>query len=251
METENFNLTRPVCVFDSGIGGLTLFAECVKKYKNTDFAYFADNYNVPYGNLPPERICSLTERIFEKIARFNPCAVVIACNTATATCADRLRKRYDFPVLGIQPAVKPAAEHGGKILVLATQATVNSASFAKLIARYGTEKTVVRACPNLAEYIERNVALYPDIDVSGFLPDVEADCVVLGCTHYTFVKNAIAKRYGCAIFDGIAGTVDHLKPFLGIDDHTALNQQKIAFIGGNYDKNREIYRRLNQNSTDK
>lgn len=244
MEKQNLNLNRPVCVFDSGIGGLTLFAECVKRYRQIDFVYFADNYNVPYGNRSPENVCELTEKVFEKIACLNPRAVIIACNTVTALCAYRLRKKYSFPVLGIQPAIKPAARHGGKILVLATQATVSSESFTRLLNSYGTDKTLVRACPDLAEYIERNVSAYPEIDVNRFLPDVQADAVVLGCTHYTLVKKAIEKRYGCAVFDGIVGTVDHLKPFLGISDPNCLNSQIIAFKCGNYNKNREIFKKL-------
>ncbi|MGN0814995.1 MAG: glutamate racemase [Candidatus Coproplasma sp.] len=247
MNKENIYLNRPVCVFDSGIGGLTLFAECVKKYPGTDFAYFADNYNVPYGNLPPERIVELTESAFEKIASLNPEAAIIACNTATALCADRLRKRYDFPVLGIQPAIKPAAEAGGRILVLATCATVESDSFKALVARYGKGSVSVHACSQLAEYIEKNVVGYPCIDVGGFLPDVEADSVVLGCTHYTFVKNAIKNKYRCAIYDGIVGTADHLKPFLGISDPDSKNKQNIAFINGDFNKNRRVYEILTKN----
>lgn len=244
MINENDNLNHPVCVFDSGIGGLTLFAECVKKYPDVDFAYFADNYNVPYGNLPPDRIYELTLSVFEKIARLNPRAAIIACNTATAVCAQMLREKYAFPILGIQPAIKPAAINGDKILVLATRATVKSRTFGSLIARYGTDKTRVIDCPDLAEYIERNIDSYPEIDVSRFLPEASPDAVVLGCTHYSFVKKSIKNRYECPTYDGISGTVDHLKPFLGIGDHIVVNNRNIAFLCGDFDKNKAVFEKL-------
>lgn len=245
---ENCNSTsNTVCVFDSGIGGLPLFAECVKQYPHTGFVYFADNYNVPYGNLSPEKVLRLTRSAFERIKAFGPSAVVVACNTVTALCIEALRAEYPFPVIGIQPAVKPAVAHGGKCLVLATRATVNSVAFLRLIARYGNADTVVYACSDLAEYIERNVDRYPDIDVCRLLPRVEADGVVLGCTHYAFAANCIRTFYDCPIYDGISGTVDRLGKFLGTADHYCNKKQFIGFEGGNSGKNRAIYYRLLQN----
>lgn len=238
------NKSNCVCVFDSGIGGLTLFAQCIKKYPDVDFTYFADNYNVPYGSRSPQEIWRLTDSIFKEIDALQPLAAVVACNTVTAECIGALREKYSFPILGIQPAIKPATEKGGRCLVLATKATVESDAFLSLVARYGNSSTVVRACPEMAEYIERHVDSYPHIDVSKFLPRIEARSVVLGCTHYTFAEQSIRGFYGCQIYDGILGTADHLGAFLGTADHRSLISQKISFKNGNIDKNREVLLKL-------
>lgn len=233
-----------VCVFDSGIGGLTLLAQCVKSYRDIDFVYFADNYNVPYGNRSPQEIWRLTDDVFKKIDALHPLASVVACNTVTARCINGLRARYSFPILGIQPAIKPAVKKGGCCLVLATKATVESVAFSRLVERFGNNMTVVRACPDLAEYIERNIDSYPHIDVTHLLPHVKASSVVLGCTHYVFAEKCIREFYGCEIFDGILGTVDHLGEILGTVDHNSLNNQNIDFKNGNIDKNRKVLLKL-------
>ena len=99
----------PVCVFDSGIGGLNLLAECAALCPDRDFIYFADNDNVPYGNMTRARMRELVFGIFDEIAGCNPSAAVVACNTVTAAFIRDLRAAYPFPIVGIQPAVKQAA----------------------------------------------------------------------------------------------------------------------------------------------
>lgn len=232
---------RSVCVFDSGIGGINLLFGCVKKIPYLDFIYVADNGNVPYGNLPEGRIRALADAAFEKIAELNPCAAVIACNTVTALCAEQLRKKYGFPILGIQPAIKPAVRRGGRCLVLATAATLKSPSFRELLKRYGGENTVVYACAELAGYIEEHIFSLPDRLPEGLLPDLSADAVVLGCTHYAFASDTIKKRYGCPVFDGVVGTVDHLIDVIGKEYEIEPEPQKISFLGGDIDKNRAVF----------
>lgn len=243
MESE---LTKgPVCFFDSGIGGINLLAECVRRLPSRDFVYYADNDHVPYGNLSEQEIQSLADAAFAQIARLNPCAAVIACNTVTALCAERLRASYPFPILGIQPAVKPAVKAGGRCLILATEATVKSPSFRRLVAAYGNGETVAYPCRHLAEFIEENVFSLPDRLPEGLLPDFSPDTVVLGCTHYAFVKKAIKNKYGCPVFDGVVGTADHLVKILGNFDPEINQRPKIRFINGDFNKNRAIFERLN------
>ena len=230
----------PVCVFDSGIGGLNLLAACVGVCPDRSFVYFADNFNVPYGNLAPERIKELAFSAFEKIAALNPAAAVVACNTVTSVCITDLRAKYSFPIIGIQPAVKQAVAEKGECLVLATPATVGSASFRALCARSGGN-IAVHACPGLAEYIEEHVSDYPFIDVSPFLPPERPSAVVLGCTHYIFSADSIKKTYCCPIFDGILGTADHLGKILGNCHKNSFINQKIQFIGGDTAKNKAIF----------
>ncbi len=142
------NLT--VCFFDSGIGGLNLLCECALRLENVNFKYFADNYNVPYGNLSTREITEKADAVFSQIEKTKPAAAVIACNTVTARCAAYLRAKYPFPIVGVQPAVKPAAENGGNCVVLATQATASSESLQELIQNYGKGVTEVVPCPELA-----------------------------------------------------------------------------------------------------
>lgn len=233
-----------VCVFDSGIGGLNLLNECVRKLPQVDFTYIADNYRMPYGKLSHENLLAIVEEIFDKINQMNPTAAVVACNTVTAQCIDYLRKKYSFNIIGIQPAVKPAAAMGGKCLVLATELTVKSPALKQLIAAYGRGKTLSFACGDLAKYVEENIYDLSAERIECMLPNIKADSVVLGCTHYSFVKDIIKNYYDCPIFDGIDGTADRLMKILGIFDHNVPRAQKISFKWGNEDKNRRVFSML-------
>ncbi len=231
-----------VAFFDSGIGGLNLLAECARRLPNVNFTYFADNYNMPYGVLQKDELLSKAESFFEKIAATNPQAAVIACNTVTAVCAKRLREEYSFPIIGIEPAVKPAAHNGKKCLVLATNATANSEAIRNLVEKFGNGTTRVVACPNLAAYIERNIFNIDEGEVVKMLPRTSADSVVIGCTHYTYAKNAIKKFYGCEVFDGIEGTAVRLCSTLSLNcASNSPTNRKIEFCGGDEKKNREVF----------
>ena len=111
-----------IAFFDSGIGGLTLLKECAQQLAGESFLYFGDNANAPYGNKSPEEIERLTLTAFGYLSRFPLKAAVLACNTVTAECAAALRARCPFPVLGVEPALKPAAKACKNVLVLATRA---------------------------------------------------------------------------------------------------------------------------------
>lgn len=238
------NINPSVCFFDSGIGGLCLLYECVRKLPRVDFTYFADNFRVPYGALTHDELIKIADDKFLEISKLNPLAAVIACNTLTAQCIEYLRSKYSFEIIGIQPAIKPAAAIGGECLVLATPSTAGSESLKRLAEKYGGGRTRIISCPDLAYYIEQNInELSPD-GVKRLLPDVKADSVVLGCTHYVFAKEIIENYYKCPVFDGIEGTAAHLCEKLGIFDHSAPRRQKIAFSGGDMAKNRLIFNNL-------
>ena len=235
---------RPVCIFDSGIGGINLLVACARMCPHTDFMYFADNFNVPYGSLPPERIRENVFAVFERIATFDPASAIVACNTATAVCIDDLRKKYTFPIVGIQPAVRQGTKVAGKCLVLATPATANSPSFARLCRLYGQGRVEVVAPPFLASYIEDNIFSYPDIDIAAQLPACSPGSVVLGCTHYVFAEEQIKNFYSCPVFDGILGTADHLKLLLSTEPTFGFSKRKVAFFGGDFQKNEKVFRLL-------
>lgn len=235
------NVNKSVCFFDSGIGGLNLLLKCVGLMPQTDFTYFADNYRVPYGALNKDELIERVDEIFEKIKELSPSAAVVACNTVTAQCIDYLREKYSFEILGIQPAVKPASTVGGRCLVLATPATAESASLKQLIGKLGAGGITVAACDNLATYIENNIGNLNTKEVTAMLPRFKADSVVLGCTHYIFVKNIIEDFYKSPVYDGIDGTAANLKRILGIADHLSPRAQKISFSGGDEAKNRRVF----------
>lgn len=242
-----------VVVFDSGIGGLNLLRACAVRVPHAHYYYISDGENVPYGNRSPEEITRLTLNALSGIEELNPAALVVACNTVTATCIEALRKKYSFPVVGIQPAVKQAAKVGGKCLVLATGATVKSAAFLNLVTRFTPDAEVV-GCKDLAAFIEGNVLSLSYELPQGLLPETRADSVVLGCTHYAFVTEQIKRRFGCPVFDGIEGTAnrfskilgtsDHILPRTGIFDHASSNQLNITFYGKNCDYYKQIMKCL-------
>lgn len=248
---------KRVIIFDSGIGGLNLLRECAESFEDCTLYYCSDSYNVPYGGKTKEELFSLVcSALDNAVERLRPTSLAIACNTVTAQCIGELRARYPFPVVGIQPAVKPAAKTRGRTLVLATYATVTSGSFLRLVDTYGGGRCTAVACPNLAAYIEENALHLPAVLPKKLLPRAEADGVVLGCTHYAFVKRQISSFYGCPIFDGTKGTADNLAKLSGIArhfqgnsgtaDHIADKRPKIVFINGNTVRNGIIFDRLLQ-----
>lgn len=243
---DNLPRSRPlICLFDSGIGGLQLLKACVRRMPQADFCYFADNYNMPYGNLGENKIFSLVDGVFEKIARMHPAVAAVACNTVTAHCIAKLRAKYEFPVIGMEPALKQAHAAGGRYLVLATRATCGSRAFASLMARYGNGAEVF-PCDGLASEIEASAPEIPGRRLAEGLPHGNYNSVVLGCTHYVFIEQEVKERYRCPVFDGISGTADHIHSMIGNFDHQSTNNQKIDFISGNFTKNRLIFGRIMQ-----
>lgn len=239
---------RLACFFDSGIGGIALLNECEKRSDNCRFAYFSDNYNVPYGNRSHEEILKLVSAAFEKIENLHPDVAVVACNTVTAECIKPLRQKYDFPIIGIQPAVKPAIEQCGSCAVLATPATAASEALKTLVSKYGGETNVkIIPCPELAAYIENNVFNYDIAKLNSLLPDVDCASIVLGCTHYSFIKDVINERYNKPVFDGLEGTAANFCKILGISDHYTSGGNEVMFYGGNVSKNYYIYNYLRNN----
>ena len=253
MENLSGNVPK-ICFFDSGIGGLNLLYESVRKIANAQFYYFADNFNVPYGGLSQKEIIEKTDSIFFEINRLNPAAAVIACNTVTAQCAGYLRAKYSFPIIGIQPAVKPAAANG-RCVVLATPVTAQSDAVKELVERFGNGRTQIVACPDLAAYVEGNIFDLKNSELAAHLPKMDTDGVVLGCTHYIFIKEYIEKFYGCPVYDGVEGTVNRLCSVLGnfahIDDTQGKfipkNDQSVVFVGGDTVKNGQVFNLLKGN----
>ncbi|MGC5703518.1 glutamate racemase [Pseudomonas sp. NFXW11] len=187
----------PIAVFDSGVGGLSVLAEIQQRLPQESLLYFGDCGYIPYGEKTPEFIrqrCGLMARYFrEQGAK----ALVLACNTATVAAVAELRRDFpDWPIVGMEPAVKPAAAatRSGVVGVLATTGTLQSAKFAALLDRFATDvKVVTQPCPGLVEMIEDGDLSSPALCrmLQGYLePLLQAGCdtIILGCTHYPFLK---------------------------------------------------------------
>ena len=222
--------------FDSGIGGLTVLREFFRRYPSEKCIYLGDNENAPYGNRPEWEIKSLSERAFRTLAKYPLKAAVIACNTVTAECADRLREKYPFPIVGMEPAVKPAAAFAGegKVLLLATRATLASPRVHALVRTYENSGGIVAHCPErLAGDIESRIFDLRRVRLREYLPADKFSAVVLGCTHYIFLRTRMQSFYGCRVFDGNAGTVARLAQVARLGPPAPQMAETAADVGRN------------------
>ena len=207
--------------FDSGVGGVSVLHTARRILPNEHFLYYGDNGHAPYGPKPLEEIRRLSAESVGVLLDRGVKAVVIACNTATSAYAEILRAELKLPVLGMEPALKPAQEarHGGEILVLATQATLTLPKFQRLMKRYG-DHVIPVVGRGLVELVEAGKADSPETEAAlrellGKYVGRSIDSVVLGCTHYPFLAGAIRRMFPEAeLFDGRTGTCMRLKHLL-------------------------------------
>jgi len=197
-------LSAPIGVFDSGVGGLSILREIRAALPREDLVYVADAGHLPYGDKSLEYVRERGFVVAEFLAGLGAKAIVVACNTATAAAIDPLRERYSMPFIGVEPAVKPAAaaSRSGIIGVLATSATLKSARYASLVARFAQGRQVLeQPCAGLADHIEqgRLDGSATEELVGGFVrPLLEAgvDTIVLGCTHYPLIAHIVRRLAG-------------------------------------------------------
>lgn len=189
----------PIGIFDSGIGGLSLLRASVAELPHESFIYVADSAKAPYGDRPVEWILQRATQIVEFLVGQGCKAVVIACNTVTMVAVSALRRRFDVPIIAIEPAIKPAAAltKSGAIALMATSTTARSDTLRRLCTQFAQGVDVhVIPCPGLADRVE---AL--DLASSGLRADLGrllapaleagADVLVLGCTHYPFLMDSL------------------------------------------------------------
>ena len=205
----------PVAVFDSGLGGISVLRELVRTLPMENYLYFGDSLHAPYGTKTPEEVTQLSLQAAQKLLAQGAKALVVACNTATSA------------------AIRPAAERhpGGRILMLATAMTVQEEKFQRLKAQYDEQAQIIPiACSGLMEYVEQGILRGPEVE--GYLLDklepylkVPIDAVVLGCTHYPFLRGAIRRIVGRRpeIIDGSFGIAKQL--------HRRLEEQQLLNPG--------------------
>ena len=199
------NSTSPIGIFDSGVGGISVLRAIREQMPEENVIYFGDQGHIPYGPRPMEQIRDFSEAITNFLLTHDAKIIVVACNTASAAALKYLREKFpDISFVGMEPAVKPAAEHTqtGKVGVLATPATFQSALYASVVERFANGVELFQnTCNGLVQQIEHGhldgeetrkileEALSP-------MMEKNIDTVVLGCTHYPFVIPLIQRIVG-------------------------------------------------------
>lgn len=213
-------------LFDSGIGGITVLYDTLKMLPNEDYIYYADTMNVPYGPKLKNQVKQYIFAAVDFIINEGVKAIVIACNTATSVAIEELRAKYDIPIIGMEPAVKPAVKKNTnaakRVLVTATQLTLKEEKLQNLITRIDNDHIVdLLPLPGLVEFAEgfefSQQAVMPYLTEQLSKYELEKyETIVLGCTHFSFFKDSLRKvlPVHIDIIDGNQGTVKNLKRIL-------------------------------------
>ncbi|MCI2048505.1 MAG: glutamate racemase [Lachnospiraceae bacterium] len=229
-------------IFDSGVGGLSVLNECWHELpQDTEYLFYGDTEHVPYGLRTAQEIRGYADSAVDCLASQGVDAVIIACNTATAVAISRLRQKYTLPIIGMEPAVKPAVEKndGRRVLVTATPVTLREEKLRNLLERVDEEHCVeLLPLPELVMFAEREefdspaVLQYLKKQLGDRKPE-EYYALVLGCTHFNYFKPAFRTIFGkgTVLVDGRRGTVRHLRDMLGIPQGEGCTDARAATPG--------------------
>ena len=229
----------PIGVFDSGIGGLTVLKKIIEKLPNENYIYYADTDNVPYGTKPKEEVKKYINEAVEFLISKNVKAIVIACNTATSIAVKELREKYTIPIIGIEPAVKPAVENRGKkrVLIMATPTTIREEKLKYLLEELNAVQYVdLVAMPGLVQFAEKGD--FKSEEVKEYIQQElkkynlkEYSELVLGCTHFPFFKETLSKIFpkDTQIIDGSIGVANRLKNVLEEKELLGNNDLEIEY----------------------
>lgn len=228
--------------FDSGIGGMTVLHQSLQYLPNQEYIFYADTAHVPYGEKTKEEVKGHIFDAVDFMEKQGIGALVIACNTATSIAIDDLREKYDFPILGIEPAIKPAVQHctdkQKKVLVLATNLTLTEEKFHNLVKSIDHDDIVDSlALPGLVELAEdfefTEEKVIPYLTEAFASLDLEQyGTVVLGCTHFPYFENSIRRIFpgNVDIISGSIGTAKNLQRVLAHNDQTNNGTGEITFF---------------------
>lgn len=231
----------PIGIFDSGVGGLTVWKTLLKEFKNESFIYFADSKNCPYGNKSEEEITKLSASIIDFLIEKKCKIIVIACNTATSAAINNLRTRYPIPIIGIEPAIKPASilSNTGNVGVLATKGTVNGELFKATSEKFAKNTNVItKVGYGLVDQVENNLINTKETEELLFkyiqpMIDNRVDYIVLGCTHYPLLSDQINKI--------TQNKIHLLEPSEAIAKQTKKQLIQHNLIGNNKSRTTKIY----------
>ncbi|MFZ4584951.1 MAG: glutamate racemase [Acidimicrobiia bacterium] len=196
---------RPIGVFDSGLGGLTVLRSLIDLLPNEHFVYFGDTARFPYGTKAHEEVLEYALQIGEVLVSMNVKSMVAACNSATSVALDALRERHPIPIIGvIEPGVRAAtmATRSGRVGVIATVGTVSSGSYQLACETLAPELDVTfAACPGFVEFVEAGDVVSDQVHVLAErllapVRDAKVDTLVLGCTHYPLLARTISDVMG-------------------------------------------------------
>ena len=243
--------SNPIGIFDSGVGGLSVWREIARQLPYEDTLYFADQIHIPYGPRSMAEIRSFSESITRFLIGRRCKLIVVACNTASAAALKYLRATFpDMPFVGMEPAVKPAAEttRTGVVGVMATPATFQGELFASVVERFANGvKLINQVCPGLVEQVEAGRLDTPDTLAMldrflALIRDAHADTIVLACTHYSFVIEAIRQLApGVNVIDpapAIARQVGRVLNERGLNVQSEKPAQHIFITSGDPDRYR-------------
>lgn len=230
---------NPIGIFDSGIGGLSVLSKIIEILPNEKYIYYADTDNVPYGTKPKEEVKEHINKAIEFLVSKNVKTIVIACNTATSIAIKELREKYNIPIIGIEPAAKPAVENRGekRVLIMATPTTIKEEKLKYLLEKLNAKEYVdLIGMPKLVEFAENEdfeseqVQEYIKEQLKGYNL-AEYSEVVLGCTHFPFFKKLLLKIFpkGTQIIDGSKGVAYRLKYVLETEDLLGNNNLNIEY----------------------
>jgi len=241
---------NPIGVFDSGIGGLTVLKKIIEILPNEKYVYYADTDNVPYGTKPKEEVKEYINNAIDFLVAKDVKAIVVACNTATSIAVKELREKYTIPIIGIEPAAKPAVENRGnkKVLIMATPTTIKEEKLKYLLESLNAEEYVeLLPMPKLVEFAEDkefesdNVKEYIKEQVKELNLEDYSE-LVLGCTHFPFFKDILSKIFprSIQIIDGSKGVANRLKNILEENNILGNNQLEIEYYySGKLAENKE------------
>lgn len=199
-----FSANKPIGIFDSGLGGISIARHVAKALPNENILYFADCKHAPYGDKGETHIIDRVNSVADYLVSLGAKAIVLACNTATVNAIEQLRTRVDVPIIGVEPAIKPAAQLSASksVGMMVTSATSKNPRFLKLVETHKGDATVhIQACPGLVEVIEKgehDSAHCRDL-LEAYLTPLLAkriDTLVLGCTHYPLISAQIIQIVG-------------------------------------------------------
>lgn len=219
MEVDSKN--SYIGVFDSGMGGISVLAEIINLMPNEKYIYYGDSLNAPYGIKSKEEVIELSTKVCEFLIKKGVKAIVVACNTATSAAISELRNKFNIPIIGMEPAIKPALEvcMNKKIAVMATPMTLDQKKFNNLLNKLTTKDKIIKIpAPELVEFVESGDINSNELQnvLKNYFKDInlnEVGAIVLGCTHFVFLKELLKGVVGerIIIIDGNYGTAKHLK----------------------------------------